>query len=178
MKILRWVAIGLLALLALIQFIPPVVAWQTNPPVVQEPNWDRPQTYAFAERACFDCHSNQTDWTWYSKIAPMSWLVTSHVLEGREELNFSEWNTTAEETEEIIEVIQVGSSHQPTYFPLHPEAQLSPVEQQQFIEGMRATLAASPGGEDGESGESGEGGEGGEGSEMEEMEEEEEEFEE
>jgi hypothetical protein len=162
MKILRWVGIGLLALLALIQFIPPVVAWQTNPPVVQEPNWDSPQTRAFAERACFDCHSNQTDWTWYSKIAPMSWLVTSHVLEGREELNFSEWHTTAEEAEEIIEVIQAGSSHQPTYFPLHPEAQLSPAEQQQFIEGMRTTPAASPGGE---------GGEGGEDSELEEEEE-------
>ncbi len=54
MKILRWVAIGLLALLALIQFILPVVAWQTNPPVVQEPNWDRPQMRACAERACME----------------------------------------------------------------------------------------------------------------------------
>ena len=47
----------------------------TNPPVVQEPKWDSPATRELAKRACFDCHSNETVWPWYSNIAPVSWLV-------------------------------------------------------------------------------------------------------
>ena len=51
----------------------------TNPPVVAEPAWDSPETRAFAVTACFDCHSNQTVWPWYSNIAPVSWLVQRDV---------------------------------------------------------------------------------------------------
>jgi len=47
----------------------------TNPPVTGEPKWDSPQTRELAKRACFDCHSNETDWPWYSNIAPVSWLI-------------------------------------------------------------------------------------------------------
>ena len=47
----------------------------TNPAVVYEPDWDSPETRALAERACFDCHSNETTWPWYSTIAPISWLT-------------------------------------------------------------------------------------------------------
>ncbi len=65
----------------------------TNPPVQSEPNWDSPETRALAERACFECHSNETAWPWYSNIAPVSWLVQHDVDEGREKLNFSEWST-------------------------------------------------------------------------------------
>lgn len=73
-----------------VQFIP---VDRTNPPVVQEPNWDSPQTRALAERACFDCHSNETKWPWYSKVAPVSWLVAHDVEEGRAALNLSEWGS-------------------------------------------------------------------------------------
>ena len=52
----------------------------TNPPVVQEPNWDSPATRELAQRACFDCHSNETVWPWYSNIAPVSWLVAQRHL--------------------------------------------------------------------------------------------------
>jgi hypothetical protein len=61
-----------------------------NPAVVKEPAWPDPQTRQLAQRACFDCHSNQTSWPWYSNIAPVSWLVQRDVLEGRQRLNFSE----------------------------------------------------------------------------------------
>jgi hypothetical protein len=47
---------------------------------------------AMLVRSCFDCHSNQTVWPWYSNIAPVSWLVAGDVKEGRKHLNFSEWN--------------------------------------------------------------------------------------
>lgn len=71
----------------------PVWFFQTNPPVTSEPAWDSPQTRALAQRACFDCHSNETKWPIYSRIAPVSFVVTHHVVEGREHLNFSEWGT-------------------------------------------------------------------------------------
>ncbi len=47
----------------------------TNPPIVEEPAWDSPQTRAVVKKACFDCHSNETVWPWYSNIAPLSWLI-------------------------------------------------------------------------------------------------------
>ena len=46
----------------------------TNPPVTKEPAWNSPDTRALVQRACFDCHSNQTTWPWYSHVAPVSWL--------------------------------------------------------------------------------------------------------
>ena len=63
---------------------------RTNPPVTGEikaPGDVKP----LLERACYDCHSNQTVWPWYSRIAPGSWLMHRDVIEGRKELNFSEW---------------------------------------------------------------------------------------
>jgi len=74
---------GLILVLG-IQFFP---LNQTNPEVIQEPNWDSPKTRAYAKRACFDCHSNETTWPWYAHVAPVSWIVTHHVNEGREEFN-------------------------------------------------------------------------------------------
>ncbi len=74
--------------LLLIQLIP---VDKSNPPVVSEPTWDSPQTRALAKDACFDCHSNETVWPWYAKIAPSSWLLAQDVDEGRSALNFSEW---------------------------------------------------------------------------------------
>lgn len=128
---------------------------QTNPPVVQEPAWDSPQTRQLAERACFDCHSNETVWPLYGKVAPVSWLITRDVVDGRRHVNFSEWNTYAEEAEEFAEVIQEGEMPMAIFLPLHPEARLTDAEKQQLIDGLRATVAASPGGQQS-------GGEGGE----------------
>jgi hypothetical protein len=86
----RNLLIGGFGLLLAIQLLP-VWLLQTNPSVVAEPTWDRPQTRSLAQRACFDCHSNETQWPLYTRIAPVSWLVTFDVLRGRRELNFSTW---------------------------------------------------------------------------------------
>jgi hypothetical protein len=127
----------LLALLgfALIQLIP-YGRDHTNPPVLQEPNWDA-QTRAIAQRACFDCHSNETVWTWYSNIAPVSWLVQRDVDQGRDELNFSEWETGEDEAEDIAEVILEGEMPLPIYLIMHPEARLSEAEKAQLIRGLQ-----------------------------------------
>ena len=94
MKRLLLVAGGLivaaLVVFGLIQLVPTGVSF-TNPPVMSEPKWDSPQTRALAQRACFDCHSNETAWPWYTHIAPVSWLTAHDVIDGRSRLNFSTW---------------------------------------------------------------------------------------
>ncbi len=122
----------------LIQFIPVNTA---NPPVVSEPNWDSPQTRTLAQRACFDCHSNETTWPSYSKIAPVSWVVLNHVIEGRQNLNFSEWHSgKRENANETIEVILEGSMPPLYYTATHPAARLTPTEKQMLVDGLRATI--------------------------------------
>lgn len=130
----------LLAGFVLIQLVP-YGRNHTNPPVVQEPNWDSPQTRELAQRACFDCHSNETNWDiWYTGIAPVSWLVQHDVEEGRENLNFSEWNTTnSENKQEMAEVVNEGEMPPAQYLPTHPEARLTAVEKQALAEGLAAT---------------------------------------
>jgi hypothetical protein len=124
----------------LIQLIP-LPARANNPPVVAEPPWDIPQTRVLAKRACFDCHSNETAWPWYSYIAPVSWLVYNDTMQGRRRLNFSEWTTgSLRRTGEIAEVIQSGEMPPAIYLPLHPSAQLTAAEKQQLITGLINSL--------------------------------------
>ena len=141
-KILFFV-IGVVVALALLIQLVPYGRNHTNPPVVQEPNWDSQTTRDLAKRACFDCHSNETVWPWYSNIAPVSWLVQRDTMEGRSKLNFSEWVNGSEqlrETDEIYEVIQEGEMPPPFYLPLHPEANLTEAEKQTLIKGLQNTL--------------------------------------
>lgn len=140
-KIAKWAGILLVVGLVVIQLIP-YGRDHTNPPVQSEPNWDSPQTRALAERACFDCHSNETEWPWYSNIAPFSWLVQHDVNEGREILDFSEWDQGGRprEADEMWEVLQRGNMPPAVYTPLHPNAKLTPAEVEQLIAGFKATV--------------------------------------
>ena len=144
-KILLGVIVGAVVVFGLIQLIPTGLSY-TNPPVVSEPNWDSPQTRALAQRACFDCHSNETTWPWYSKIAPVSWLVAKDVNEGRQKLNFSDWGRSGQRhgdedpQEEITRNIENGSMPPWYYALLHPMAGLSAEEKQQLINGFKATV--------------------------------------
>ena len=130
--------VGLLVLFLLIQFIP-YGRQHTNPPVVQEPNWDSPQTRELAQRACFDCHSNETIWTWYSNVAPVSWLVQRDVNEGRQRLNFSDWGRVRE-MDDIPRVVQNGQMPMPIFLIMHPEARLTQAEKDAFVSGLQATI--------------------------------------
>jgi len=120
----------------LIQFIP---VNTTNPSVVREPNWDSQQTRDLVQRACFDCHSNETVWPAYSKIAPVSWIIANHVSEGRQELNFSDWNPNR--PNEAVEVIMEGEMPPLYYTIAHPDARLSAAEKQQLIDGLQSTFS-------------------------------------
>jgi hypothetical protein len=146
----RLVLLSLLGLLVLIQVVP-YGRDHSNPPVTSEPDWDSPETRDLAVAACFDCHSNETEWPWYTNVAPMSWLVQRDVEEGRETLNFSEWDRPQGELDEVAEVILEGEMPPWTYTLLHADARLSSQQEQQLVAGLRATFQRSappPGGGD------------------------------
>ncbi len=84
-------------------------------------------------RACGNCHSNHTDWPWYSHVAPVSWWVERHVREGRERLDFSEWETYSpwqrrDKLESICGLISTGRMPPRLYNSMHPEAKLTEME--------------------------------------------------
>src|SRR6476620_1427609 len=87
-------AVAVLALAA-IQLIP-YGRRHTAPADGQLTAFDSPRTAELAQRACFDCHSNRTQWPWYSSLAPSSWRIQNHVDEGRKALNFTALDTSSE----------------------------------------------------------------------------------
>jgi hypothetical protein len=119
----------------------------TNPPVVEEPEWDSPRTRELAVRACFDCHSNETRWPWYAGVAPLSWFIQDHVEEGRSKMNLSRWDQEWEEAHEAAEEVEEGEMPLSSYLRLHPEARLNDAERKELIAGLQATLGGEEHGE-------------------------------
>ena len=149
MSIIRWVGLGLLAailLFGLIQLVPYGHS-HANPPVSQEPNWDAPQTRELAVRGCYDCHSNEAIWPWYSNVAPVSWLIQHDVADGRRRLNFSDWGRREQESDEIERVIRRGDMPPWYYVSMHPTAKLTPTEQETLIRGLTAIAGGKSGSE-------------------------------
>lgn len=122
---MKKVLITLVIILIGIQFIP---VERTNPPV----SWDINAPQGVSEilrESCYDCHSNETTWPWYSKIAPISFLVAGDVNDGRKHLNFSEWDKYEADKrekirEEIVEEIEKENMPLPLYTFTHPSAKL------------------------------------------------------
>ena len=107
-----------------IQFVP---AKRLNPPVTSDFRGPE-EVKKILIRSCYACHSNETVWPWYSKIAPVSWLVVHDVEEAREELNFSEWDKFRSKRRLIRKIYresEEGKMPLPIYLPLHPSARLS-----------------------------------------------------
>ena len=105
-----------------------------NPPVTDALQWTDPQAEEIARRACYDCHSNESVWPWYSKIAPASWLMQKDVDEGRSAMNFSTSHRI--EADEIAEVLEGGEMPPAQYLLLHPEARLSQEEKDTLVNGV------------------------------------------
>jgi hypothetical protein len=142
-RTIRITVLSLLGAFVLIQFIP-YGRDHSAPPVTAEPAWDSAETRALAQAACFDCHSNETEWPWYTSVAPMSWLTQHDVDEGRATLNFSEWDRPQPGADEMGEVLAEGEMPPWYYALLHSGARLSDQERQRLIDGLRATFQASP----------------------------------
>ena len=129
MKKLKIVFILLPIIFVGLQFTNPA---RTNPPVVHDlaaTNAPAAEITALLRAACYDCHSHETKWPLYSRIAPSSWLVVGDVNEGREHLNFSDWPTDADaaakKLDRINEVLGYKEMPPTKYTLLHPEARLT-----------------------------------------------------
>ena len=141
--LLKW-GLGIVGfLLVAIQFVP-YGHNHTNPPVTREPAWNSPETRELAARACFDCHSNRTDWRWYTNLAPVSWYTQHDIDNARRRLNFSEWDKPQREARGAANEVRRGEMPPSTYLPVHPEAKLTDQERQILIDGLRATVANDP----------------------------------
>lgn len=136
-----WVRGGvvLVVLFVAIQFVP-YGRDHVNPPVGAEPAWDSPDTRALAKQACFDCHSNETEWPAYSRVAPVSWLIYHDVAKGRAAVNFSEWQRPQEEATEAAEEVLAGGMPLRPYQLIHAHARLSTVDRERLARGLERTV--------------------------------------
>ncbi len=132
------ILVGLgLAVFLLIQLIP---VDRNNPPVSAEPKWSSPEARTLVKQNCFQCHSNETEWPWYSSVAPASWLIKFDVVNGRNTFNFSEWDKNPGNLSEMVEEIQRGSMPPFQYTLFHPSSKLNAQQKQALIEALTTTL--------------------------------------
>jgi hypothetical protein len=148
-RLVRLFGLALVVFFVGAQFVP---VDRSNPPTDPQQEFTArlsppPAVASVIERSCRDCHSNRTTWPWYSRIAPVSWLVVNDVKEGRAHLNFSEWGTlgarrSARRLEEICEEIRSGAMPIPAYTLMHPSTKLAPQEIEAICGWTKEALAA------------------------------------
>ena len=144
-RLVKWAALALCVAFIAIQFVP---VSRTNPLEKGELRASA-EVVSVLRRACYDCHSNETTWPWYSHVAPLSWVIAHDVNEGRAALNFSTWDQLsaekqAEAIKESWEAIAEGKMPTWYYVALHPEARLSANDQAI----LRAWSGSAAGGEE------------------------------
>jgi mono/diheme cytochrome c family protein len=139
MKKTFYVVIGAVTLFGLIQLVP-FGHGHTNPPVTSEPDWSSPQARALVKEHCFQCHSNETEWTWYSNIAPASWLISMDVSEAREHFNFSDWKTSDEDLDELKEAIEKGEMPPIQYWIFHPKSKMNAEQKKELIQALETSI--------------------------------------
>lgn len=135
MKTVKVLAIVLVLGLIVIQFIPFGIPESKagNDSTIVSSGLMSDQVHLLLRKSCFDCHSDQTELPWYSRVAPVSWLLANHINEGKEHLNFSEWEgySKREKTgrlEDIKDEVESGGMPLKSYLLMHPGAKLSPEE--------------------------------------------------
>jgi len=116
---------------------PPFASTQTIEHLVRVP----PELHATLTRACGDCHSDQTEWPWYSQVAPASWFVIHHVVQGRKRINFSTWVRPGKEPVDSVDRLRAicrevrkGGMPLTSYTLIHWNARLSAAEVQRICE--------------------------------------------
>ncbi len=138
---IKKIGIGVVVLFVVIQFFR---IDKTNPEVVQGNDFitvtNPPESVAKTlKTTCYDCHSNESKYPWYSNLAPVSWWVKDHINEGRDELNFSEWGTftdkrKAKKLGEVVEEVEEGEMPLPPYLITHSDAKLTEVQTKELID--------------------------------------------
>ena len=132
---MKKIAIGFIVILVGIQFFS---VNKTNPPVTAEIDAP-PEVMSILKRSCYDCHSNETKWPWYSYVAPVSWLVTDDVNEGRKHLNFSDWGDLTRQKmvrkkEHIGDEVKEGGMPLWKYTLIHSDAKLTDKDKNIILE--------------------------------------------
>jgi hypothetical protein len=141
-RALRRGGIVLAVVLVVVQFVP-YGHDHDNPPVTMDAPWASAQAAAIARASCYDCHSNQTDWPWYSNVAPMSFLVVKDVKQGREKVNFSEWDRPQDDADELEDSIEDGSMPPWQYTLVHRGASLTAAEKRVLLAAVRQLPGAA-----------------------------------
>ena len=139
--ILASATFSVVAVFGLIQLVP-YGRSHSNPPVTGEPAWATPETRELMVRACYGCHSNEVVYPAYADVAPISWMVASHVSEGRSRVNYSEFATAKRGRYRDTVAVILGGSMPPYYYTMfgrHPEARLTDAEVATLVAGLRAT---------------------------------------
>lgn len=134
----RKILVPIVLILGLIQFIPFEREIKAVDPAAKFTT-DNIEVQNILDKACMDCHSNETEYPWYSNVVPVNYWLQNHIIEGNEHLNFSEWNTLSDEDrnhaiEEINEVVKKKEMPMLFYWLIHWDAKLTDAE--------RATLVA------------------------------------
>ena len=141
----KWILLILIVFVILIQFIR---IDKNNPEVIKANDFiylkNPPQEIShILKSSCYDCHSNETKYPWYTNVAPVSWWIKHHITEGREHLNFSEWNSYPKKKanhklEECYEQVEIDEMPVYSYTLLHPEAKLTPGDKEKLMRWLRA----------------------------------------
>jgi hypothetical protein len=121
----------------------------TNPPHVNSPvvpghdlmasNAPPPQVAALLKSACYDCHSWETQWPWYSHVAPISWVLVQHVNNARERLNFSDWphddpQRARKKWRRVAEAVDANEMPLPSYTWIHRASRLTVPQRKQLVQ--------------------------------------------
>ena len=132
----KWIVVGLVAILILIQLIQPN---RTNPPVTPSRSLEAhvevpPEVQAVLKRSCYYCHSSVTQWPWYSHVAPVSWYVVHDVNVGRSHVNFQDWEAQVNEQEGkehlglTCKLVREGKMPPADYRAMHKGTDVTPEE--------------------------------------------------
>ncbi len=144
-KILKWSLVVLVVAFVLLQFTNPP---RTNPPVISNmlsKDPPPPQIAAMLHASCYDCHSYETKWPWYSHIAPVSWLIASDVNDGRRDMNLSDWPgdplRAAKRLEDMSEKIGYDEMPPKQYALIHADARLTAAQRKELTDWLDAEAA-------------------------------------
>lgn len=134
----RKILVPIVLILGVIQFIPHEHP-QAETVEADKFTTDNVEVKNILDKACMDCHSNETTYPWYANITPVNFWLDGHVEHGREHLNFSEWNSLSEEDrrhaiKETIEVVEEKEMPMLFYWLVHWDAKLTDAERETLVE--------------------------------------------
>ncbi len=134
----RKILVPIVLILGVIQFIPhehPTATANLSDMIVV----DNAEVKGILDKACMDCHSNETQYPWYAEVTPVNMWIDGHIEHGREHLNFSEWNSLSEEDrrhaiKETIEVVHEKEMPMLFYWLIHWDAKLTDAERETLVD--------------------------------------------